>query len=58
MTQEDRQRFHELLDWALDHHEEYAIMQFANLDFDFQLHTKQYRLHIKKYESKDQQDQQ
>ena len=57
MTTEDRQRLHELLDWALDHDEDYAIMRFANVSLDYQLHIQEYRLRFKKYESKDQQKQ-
>ena len=50
MTDEDRKRFHELLDWALDHAEDYVIMQFANMDLSFQIHRTLYRMHIKKEE--------
>lgn len=50
MTPDDRQRFHELLDYALDNHEDYVLMRFAEMDLDFQLHIKEYRLHIRKYE--------
>lgn len=50
MTEEDRKRFHELLDWALDHAEDYVIMQFANMDLSFQIHRTLYRMHIKKEE--------
>ena len=56
MTPEDRQRLHELLDWALDHDEDYAILRFAEVSLDYQLHIQEYRLHFKKYESKEQQN--
>ena len=50
MTEEDRNRFHELLDWALDHAEDYVIMQFANMDLEYHVHKTIYRMRIKKEE--------
>jgi hypothetical protein len=50
ITVEDRKRFHELLDYALDEAEDYAIMRFAEMSLDFQLHVQEYRLHFKKYD--------
>lgn len=60
LTPQDRQRFHELLDYALDHDEDYVIMQFANMDLDYHLHRTFYRLKIDKENdviSKDKQNQ-
>lgn len=48
MNEEDRQRYHQLLDYALDHNEEYVIMQFAKMDLDFQIHRTRYSMHIRK----------
>lgn len=50
MTEEDRKRFHELLDWALDHAEDYVIMQFARMDLEYHVHKTTYRMRIKKEE--------
>lgn len=48
MTDDDRQRFHELLDWAIDHDEDYVIAQYARMDLDWHLHKEIYTLHINK----------
>lgn len=58
MTQEDRKRFHELLDYALDTNQDYVIYQFANMDLDFNLHRETYRLLIKKENDNTTQDKQ
>ena len=50
MKDEDRQRLHQLLDYAIDHNEDYVIMQFARMDLDFQIHRTTYRMRIKKEE--------
>ena len=47
MTDEDRQRLHQLLDYAIDSNENYVLMQFANISLDWQLNIKRYRLHFK-----------
>ena len=46
MTPEDRQRLHQLLDWAIDHDEDYVIAQYARMDLDWHLHKETYRLKI------------
>jgi len=48
MTDEDRERLHQLLDWAIDHDEDYVIAQYARMDLDWHLHKEIYRLQIKK----------
>lgn len=48
ITTEDRQRLHELLDYALDSNQEYVIMQFARMDLDWHLHRRVYRLKVPK----------
>lgn len=48
MTDEDRQRLHQLLDYAIDNNEDYVIAQYARMDLDWHLHKETYRLHIKK----------
>lgn len=50
MTDEDRQRLHQLLDYAIDHNEDYVIMQFARMDLNYQLHRTIYRMNIRKEE--------
>lgn len=50
MTDEDRKRLHELLDYAIDNHEDYVIMRFARMDLDYHLHQTIYRMRIKKEE--------
>ena len=60
MTEEDRKRLHELLDYALDTEQDYVVMQFAIMDLDFHLHRIFYRLKFdKKNETicRDKQDQ-
>lgn len=47
LTPEDRERLHQLLDFALDENEDYVIAQYANLSLDWQLHRRIYRLNIK-----------
>ena len=47
MTQEDRIRLHQLLDYACDTNQDYVIMQFANMDLDWHLRRKRYWLSIK-----------
>lgn len=47
MKQEDRERLHQLLDYAIDQDEEYVIMQYATMDLEWQLRVRRYRLHIK-----------
>ena len=51
ITTDDRARFHELLDYALDNEENYVIMQFAQMDLTFNIHKEIYRLSICKTES-------
>ena len=53
-TIEDRKRFHELLDYALDTNQDYVLYQFARMDLDFNLHKTVYRLKIKKSEENSQ----
>ena len=48
MTNEDRKRFHELLDFALNEAEDYVIAQYARMDLDWHLHKEIYTLHINK----------
>ena len=48
ITTEDRARFHELLDYALDTAQDYVIMQFARADLDFHIRKKIYKLHLLK----------
>lgn len=48
MTQEDKDRLHALLDYAIDNDEDYVIAQYAWLDLDWHLHKETYRLHIDK----------
>lgn len=50
MTDEDRQRLHQLLDYAIDHNEDYVIMQFARMDLEYHVHKTTYRMRIKKEE--------
>lgn len=54
MTEEDRKRFHELLDYALDTNQDYVLYQFARMDLDFKLHKTVYRLKLKKSEESSQ----
>lgn len=51
MTDEDRQRFHELLDWTIDHNENFAIAQYAQMNLTFNIYKEIYRLSICKTES-------
>ena len=51
MTDEDRSRLHQLLDYAIDNDEEYVIMQYARMDLEFQLHRTIYRMRVKKEEN-------
>lgn len=53
MTSEDKERLHQLLDYAIDNDENYVLMQYANMDLDWHLHKKAYRLHIKIEETDD-----
>ena len=53
MTNDDRQRFHELLDWMIDHDENFAIAQYARMDLEYQIHRTVYRLKLKKTEEDD-----
>ena len=48
MNEEDRSRLHELLDWAINHDESFAIAQYARMDLDWHIHKEIYRLSIKK----------
>lgn len=50
MTPEDRQRLHQLLDYALDSNQEFVIMQFARMDLEFHVHRTIYRMNIRKDE--------
>lgn len=54
MTEEDRKRFHELLDYALDTNQDYVLYQFARMDLDFNIHKTVYRLKLKKSEESSQ----
>ena len=47
----DRERFHQLLDYALDNQEKFVITQVANIDDKYVLHITQYRLYLDKSES-------
>lgn len=58
ITTEDRERFHELLDYALDTQQDYVIMQFAIMDLDFHLHRIFYRLKFGKKDDTISQNQQ
>ena len=51
LSKEDRQRFHNLLDYALDNDEDYVIMQFAQMDLDWHIKKETYRLSLKKDET-------
>ncbi len=46
MTQEDRERLHQLLDYAIDNSEDYVIGQFAKMSLEYQVAIRRYRLHI------------
>ena len=48
MTQEDKDRLHALLDYAIENNEDYVIAQYAWLDLDWHLNKETYRLHIDK----------
>lgn len=50
MTPEDRQRLHQLLDYALDSNQEFVIMQFARMDLEFHVHRTIYKMNIRKEE--------
>ena len=50
MTEEDRRRLHELLDYALDTNQEYVLYQFARMDLQYNIHKTIYRMRIKKEE--------
>lgn len=50
MTDEDKQRFHELLDYALDTNQDYVLYQFARMDLEYHIHKTVYRLKLKKTE--------
>lgn len=54
MNKVDRERLHQLLDYALDNGEEYVIMEFARMDLEFHLHKTIYRLKLKKNEESSQ----
>ncbi len=51
MTEEGRARLHNILDYALDNDEDYVLMQFAQMDLDYHIKRKTYRLMIKKEDS-------
>ncbi len=53
ITDEDRKRFHELLDYALDTNQDYVLYQFARMDLEYQIHRTVYRLKLKKTEEDD-----
>ena len=48
MTDEDKERLHRLLDYAIDNNEDYVLAQYARMDLDWHLHKETYRLLIKK----------
>ena len=50
MTPEDRQRLHQLLDYAIDHDESFVIAQYARMDLDFHVHRTIYKMNIIKDE--------
>ena len=54
MNKVDRERLHQLLDYALDNEEESVIMEFARMDLEFHLHKTIYRLKLKKSEESSQ----
>ena len=51
MTDEDRSRLHQLLDYAIDHDEDFVIAQYAQMNLTFNIHKEIYRLSICKTES-------
>ncbi len=58
MNKVDRDRLHQLLDYALDTDQDYVIMRFANMDLDWHLRTETYRLRIEKTEKDEDRSQQ
>lgn len=54
MNKVDRERWHQLLDYALDEAEDYVIMEFARMDLEFHLHKTIYRLKLRKSEESSQ----
>lgn len=48
MNEEDRKRFHELLDYAIDTNQDYVIMQYAEMNLNFQIKRELLRLRLKK----------
>lgn len=51
MTEEDRERLHRLLNFAIDNNEDYVIAQYAQMNLTFNIHKEIYRLSICKTES-------
>lgn len=56
MTEADRKRLHELLDYALDTCQDYVIYQFARMDLDYHIHRTVYRMRINKEEEDETRD--
>ena len=50
MTPEDRQRLHQLLDYAIDNDESFVIAQYARMDLEFHVHRTIYKMNIRKEE--------
>lgn len=48
MNEDDRKRLHELLDYAIDHDEDFVIAQFAQMNLDFHIKREILTMHIKK----------
>lgn len=50
LTDEDKTRLHNLLDYAIENDEEFVIMQYAEMNLNFHLHRTIYRMTINKTE--------
>lgn len=61
MTEEDKQRLHQLLDYAIESDQNYVVAEYARMSLDWQLRRKRYWLSIKTEEderrTQDKQDQ-
>ena len=47
MTDEDRKRLHDLLDYAIDSDHNYVVAEYARMSLDWQLRRKRYWLSLK-----------
>lgn len=52
MSTEDRERLHQLLDFAIDNGEDYVLYEFARMSLDWQLMRRTYKLHFKIYDDR------